>query len=106
MGRSSSEGCGRASAGRIGGKSENSSHLDLGGDNHHSIADQGLEFHQIIDCLLANESTVEIQHGEHTEEQRSWSNQAPQRIAFYFAEAQRLGHMGGWVFDPAIGFDY
>jgi PAS domain S-box-containing protein len=106
MGRSSSEGSRRASAGRIGGNSENSSHLDLAVDNHHSIAVQGLEFRQIIDCLLANESSVEIQHGKQVEEQRSWSNQALQRSAFYFAEAQRLGHMGGWVFDPATGFDY
>jgi len=106
MVRSSSEWSGRASAGPIGGNSDDGSYLDLGVDNHHSIADQGLEFRQIIDCLLANGSSVEIQHGRQTEKQRSWSNQALQRSAFYFAEAQRLGHMGGWVFDPAIGFDY
>jgi hypothetical protein len=29
-----------------------------------------------------------------------------QRNEFYLAEAQRLGHMGSWVFDPAGGFDY
>ena len=28
------------------------------------------------------------------------------RSEFYLAEAQRLGHIGGWVFDPTAGFDY
>jgi len=106
MVRSSPDGSGKASAGRIEGNSDNGSYLDLGVNTHHSIADQGLEFRQIIDCLLANGSSVEIQHGKQAEEERSWSTQALQRSAFYFAEAQRLGHMGGWVFNPAKGFDY
>ena len=29
-----------------------------------------------------------------------------QRSEFYLAEAQRLAHLGSWVFDPAGGFDY
>jgi signal transduction histidine kinase len=29
-----------------------------------------------------------------------------QKSEFYLAEAQRLGQMGNWVFDPAVGFDH
>src|SRR5580692_7371314 len=29
-----------------------------------------------------------------------------ERSEFYLAEAQRLGHFGGWVFSPAKGFEY
>ena len=105
MARSSSEGSGNASARCIGGNSDDGSYLDLGVDNRHSIADQGLEFRQIIDCLLAHGSRVEVQHRKQADEQLRWSTQE-KRSAFYFAEAQRLGQLGGWVFDPAEGFDY
>jgi PAS domain S-box-containing protein len=29
-----------------------------------------------------------------------------QRNEFYLTEAQRLGHIGSWLFDPSRGFDY
>jgi PAS domain S-box-containing protein len=53
-----------------------------------------------------NGSSIEIQHRKQAEEQLRWSTQELQRSAFYLAETQRLGHMGGWVFDPTRGFDY
>src|SRR5579862_3696017 len=51
-------------------------------------------------------SSIDIEDRKQAEEQLQRSAQALQRTAFYLAEAQRLGHIGGWVFDPRKGFDY
>jgi PAS domain S-box-containing protein len=53
-----------------------------------------------------NGSSVEIQHRKQAEEQLRWSTQELERSAFYLAEAQRLGHIGCWFFDPSTGFDH
>src|ERR1700728_214201 len=51
-------------------------------------------------------SSIDIEERKRAEEERQTSAQLLQRNEFYLAEAQRLGHMGSWVFDPAGGFDY
>jgi PAS domain S-box-containing protein len=51
-------------------------------------------------------SSIDIEECKRSEEQLRRSAQELQRSEFYLAEAQRLGHIGGWVFDPAAGFDY
>ncbi len=51
-------------------------------------------------------SSIDIEERKRTEEQLRQSAQELQRREFYLAEAQRLGHMGTWVFDPLAGFDY
>ena len=51
-------------------------------------------------------SSIDIEERKRAEEERQKSAQLLQRNEFYLAEAQRLGHMGSWVFDPAGGFDY
>jgi len=51
-------------------------------------------------------SSIDIEERKRAEEELRKSALELQRREFYLAEAQRLGHMGGWVFDPAGGFDY
>ena len=51
-------------------------------------------------------SSTDIEDQKRTEEQLVKSAQELQRSEFYLAEAQRLGHIGSWVFDPAAGFDH
>jgi PAS domain S-box-containing protein len=51
-------------------------------------------------------SSIDIEDIKQAEEQLRRSTQELQRSAFYLAEAQRLGHIGSWVFDPTKGFDY
>ena len=51
-------------------------------------------------------SSIDIEERKRAEEEQQTSAQLLQRNEFYLAEAQRLGHMGSWVFDPAGGFDY
>jgi PAS domain S-box-containing protein len=51
-------------------------------------------------------SSVDIQERTRAEEELKASAQLLQRNEFYLAEAQRLGQMGNWVFDPPRGFDY
>jgi PAS domain S-box-containing protein len=53
-----------------------------------------------------NGSIIEIQHRSQVEERLGASTQDRQIGAFHFAAAQRLVHIGGWVFDPQKGFDY
>jgi hypothetical protein len=53
-----------------------------------------------------NGSSVEIQHIKQAEEHLHGSTQEPERSSFYLAEAQRLGQIGCWFFDPSKGFDY
>ena len=51
-------------------------------------------------------SSIDIDDRKRAEEQLIKSSQDLQRSEFYLTEAQRLGHIGSWVFDPAKGFDY
>jgi PAS domain S-box-containing protein len=51
-------------------------------------------------------SSIDIEDRTRAEEERQRSAQLLQRNEFYLNEAQRLGHIGSWVFDPAEGFDY
>jgi PAS domain S-box-containing protein len=51
-------------------------------------------------------SSIDIEERTRAEEERQKSATLLQRNEFYLSEAQRLGHMGSWVFDPAWGFDY
>jgi PAS domain S-box-containing protein len=51
-------------------------------------------------------SSIDIEDRKRTEEQLRRTAQELQKSDFYLAEAQRLGHIGNWVFDPAVGFDY
>src|SRR6201997_3377714 len=50
-------------------------------------------------------SSVDIDGQKRAEEQLLESTRVGQRREFYLAEAQRLGHIGNWVFDPATGFE-
>jgi PAS domain S-box-containing protein len=49
---------------------------------------------------------IDIDEQKLAEEQLVKSAQELQRSEFYLTEAQRLGHIGNWVFDPAKGFEY
>ena len=51
-------------------------------------------------------SSIDIEDRKRTEEQLRRTAQDLQTSEFYLTEAQRLGHIGSWVFDPAGGFDY
>jgi PAS domain S-box-containing protein len=51
-------------------------------------------------------SSIDIEDRKRIEEQLQKTAQELQKSEFYLAEAQRLGHIGNWVFDPAVGFDY
>ena len=69
---------------------------------HHKVAVRD-EFGQIVKWYG---SSIDIEDRKQAEEQLRRRTQELQRSAFYLAEAQRLGHIGGWVFDPTKGFDY
>ncbi|MGC2323344.1 MAG: PAS domain-containing protein [Terriglobales bacterium] len=51
-------------------------------------------------------SSIDIEDRKRAEEQLRRSSHELERSEFYLAEAQRLGHMGSWVFDPARGFEH
>ncbi len=51
-------------------------------------------------------SSVDIDGQKRAEEQLVKSAQQSQRSEFYLAEAQRLGHIGSWVFKPTGTFEY
>jgi PAS domain S-box-containing protein len=51
-------------------------------------------------------SSVDIEERKRAEEALQTGAQLLQRNEFYLTEAQRLAHIGSWVFDPAGGFDY
>lgn len=51
-------------------------------------------------------SSVDIDDRVRAEEEVERSAQELQRSEFYLAEAQRLGHIGSWVFNPTGSFDY
>jgi PAS domain S-box-containing protein len=49
---------------------------------------------------------TDIDDRKRAEEQLVKSAQEIKRNEFYLSEAQRLGHIGSWVLDPAVGFNY
>ena len=49
---------------------------------------------------------LDIDERKRAEEQLVKSTREMQKNEFYLLEAQRLGHIGSWVLDPAVGFDY
>jgi PAS domain S-box-containing protein len=51
-------------------------------------------------------SSVDIEERKQAEEELQTTAQLLRRNEFYLSEAQRLGRMGSWVFDPEGGFDY
>ena len=51
-------------------------------------------------------SSIDIEERKRAEEDLLTSAQLLQTKEFYLTEAQRLGQMGSWVFDPSRGFDY
>ena len=51
-------------------------------------------------------SSIDIEGRTRAEEELRKSAREMQRSEFYLSEAQRLGHIGSWVFDPGVGFDY
>jgi PAS domain S-box-containing protein len=51
-------------------------------------------------------SSIDIEERKRAEEELQTSAQLLQRNEFYLTEAQRLGHIGSWFFDPSRGFDY
>src|SRR5713101_4172422 len=68
---------------------------------HHKVAARD-EYGQIVKWYG---SSIDIEDRKRAEIQLRRSTQELQRSEFYFAEGQRLAHMGSWAFDPA-GFDY
>ena len=51
-------------------------------------------------------SSVDIEDRKQAEERFRKNAEELQTKKFFLSEAQRLGQMGSWSFDPAIGFDY
>jgi PAS domain S-box-containing protein len=51
-------------------------------------------------------SSIDIEERKRAEEALQTSAQMLQTSEFYLTEAQRLGHIGSWVFNPAGGFDH
>ena len=50
-------------------------------------------------------SSIDIEERKRAEEELRTNAQVLQRNEFYLTEAQRLGHIGSWFFDPSRGFD-
>jgi PAS domain S-box-containing protein len=50
-------------------------------------------------------SSIDIEGRTRAEEEVRKSARELQRNEFYLTEAQRLGHIGSWFFDPSRGFD-
>jgi PAS domain S-box-containing protein len=69
---------------------------------HHKVA-----LHDVDGRIIKwHGSSIDIEERKRAEEELQTSAQLLQRNEFYLAEAQRLGHIGSWVFDPGGGFDY
>jgi PAS domain S-box-containing protein len=51
-------------------------------------------------------SSIDIEGRKKLEESLRKNTEELQTNKFFLAEAQRLGHMGSWSFDPATGFDH
>jgi hypothetical protein len=69
---------------------------------HHKIALRARDG----EILKWHGSSIDIEERKRGEEELRKRAHDLQRSEFYLAEAQRLGRMGSWVFDPAGGFDY
>ena len=69
---------------------------------HHKLAFRASDG----EILKWHGSSIDIEDRKRTEEQLRRTAQELQKSEYYLAEAQRLGHIGNWVFDPAVGFDY
>ena len=71
-------------------------------------------FQTQVEPLRASDGTLlywigvnlDIDERKRAEEQLVKSAQELQRSELYLTEAQRLGHIGNWVFDPEKGFEY
>jgi PAS domain S-box-containing protein len=63
-------------------------------------------FDKLGNLIRWNGSSIDIDDRKRAEEQLIKSAQESQRSEFYLAEAQRLGHIGSWVFEPAGAFEY
>ena len=51
-------------------------------------------------------SSIDVDERKRAEEELLTNARLLQRNEFYLNEAQRLGHIGSWVFDPAAGFEH
>src|ERR1700744_5770452 len=69
---------------------------------HHKLAMRGDDGR----IIKWHGSSIDIEERKRAEEERRKSAEELQRREFYLTEAQRLGQMGGWVFDPVGRFDY
>jgi PAS domain-containing protein len=63
-------------------------------------------FDRVGNLIKWNGSSIDIDDRMRAEDQLLKSAHESQRNEFYFAEAQRLDHIGIWVYNPAVGFDY
>jgi hypothetical protein len=63
-------------------------------------------FDGVGNLIKWNGSSIDIDDRKRAEEQLIKSAQESQRSEFYLAEAQRLGHIGSWVFEPTGIFEY
>ncbi|HEX4022231.1 MAG TPA: PAS domain-containing protein [Acidobacteriaceae bacterium] len=63
-------------------------------------------FDRVGNLIKWNGSSIDIDDRKRAEEQLIKSAQELQKREFYLADAQRLGHIGNWVFDPMKGFEY
>ena len=56
--------------------------------------------------IKSNGSRIDVDDRKLAEEELLEAGRESQRSEFYLAEAQRLGNLGSWVFDPATGFEH
>src|SRR5580698_4576566 len=63
-------------------------------------------FDKVGNLIKWNGSSIDIDDQKRAEDELVKNNQELLRSEFYLAEAQRLGHIGSWVFVPSSGFDY
>jgi PAS domain S-box-containing protein len=63
-------------------------------------------FDRCKNLIKWNGSSTDIDDRKRAEEHLIKSVEDLQRSEFYLTEAQRLGHIGTWTFEPAIGFEY
>jgi PAS domain S-box-containing protein len=69
---------------------------------HHKLAMRG----DSGEIIKWHGSSVDIEERKRAEEALQTGAQLLQRNEFYLTEAQRIAHIGSWVFDPAGRFDY
>ncbi|WP_263354260.1 PAS domain-containing sensor histidine kinase [Acidicapsa acidisoli] len=63
-------------------------------------------FDRVGNLIKWNGSSIDIDDRKRAEEQLTKSIHESQRSQFHLAEAQRLGHIGSWVFEPTGAFEY